>query len=353
MSLLAASPTLSQAPVVAVGPHATGPCADFGSVRQVCGLGSPEDIAALPGSPWLLISQQDPAPGQSGFAALDARSLKAVPFASTDIASAPDPRLADCAGPPKTPALGGMGVRREGDGYRMVAIQHGARDAVEVFHVSVTATGPRLTWIGCVAAPAPYFLNDIAALPGGGFAATHMFDRAASAADPKAQQARWLAGEPTGYVVRWSAGGGWSKVPGSDGSFPNGIDASADGRTLYFAETYGHQVNTIGLDGANRRRIAVAMQPDNVTVSEDGAVVVAGGTGAPLVSTAGCAAFRPQGCGFASALERLDFTDGSIVRLFADDGSRMPGASVGVIARGRLYIGTSFGDRVTVVPLKP
>jgi hypothetical protein len=350
---LLAAPALAQPPARPGGPHATGPCADFGAVRQVCGLGSPEDIAALPGSPWLLISQQDPAPGQSGFAALDTRTLKTVLFTAADIAVAPDPRLADCAAPPAKVALGGMGVRRQGQDYRMVAIMHGAQDQVEVFRVSIEAKGPRLTWTGCVIAPAPYFLNDIAALPNDGFAATHMFDRAAVAADPKAQQAKLLAGEPTGYVVHWSPQTGWAKVPDSDGSFPNGIDASADGRTLYFAETYGHRVNAIGLDGANRRRMAVAMQPDNVTVSEDGSVVVAGGTGAPMVSTAGCAAFRPQGCGFASALERLDFAKGSVTPLFADDGSKMPGASVGVVAGGRLYVGTSFGDRVTVVPLKP
>jgi sugar lactone lactonase YvrE len=232
-----------------------------------------------------------------------------------------------------------------------VAIEHGEHDTVEVFQVAIAADGPRLTWIGCVDAPAPYFLNDIAALPQGAFAATHMFDRAAAARDPKAQQARLLAGEPTGYAVRWSAAEGWAKVPNTDGSFPNGMDASADGRTLYYAETYGHRVSAIGLDGSGKRSIAVAMQPDNVTVAADGAVIVAGGTGAPITSTAGCAAFRPQGCGFPSALLRLDFAVGAATPLFSDDGTKMSGASVGVVAGGRLYVGTSFGDRITVIPV--
>ena len=216
------------------GPHATGPCADFGQVRQVCGLGSPEDIAELPNSPWLLVSQQDPEPSESGLLALDSRTLKLVRFKMADIGVAP---TFDCPAAPTRFNLGGMGARRVGDAYEMVIINHGKAEAVERFHVTVDAAGPHLTWVGCVTAPQPYFLNDIAALPGGGFAATLLFDKAVAAADPAAQRARLLAGQPTGFVVRWSPAEGWSKVADSDGSFPNGIDASADGRTLYFAET--------------------------------------------------------------------------------------------------------------------
>ena len=214
--------------------------------------------------------------------------------------------------------------------------------------------GHILIWTGCIAAPAAYFLNDLAALPRGAFGGDTDVRPCSLGGRPQGATGATAGRRATGFVVHWSSNTGWARIADSDGSFPNGIDASADGRTLYFAETYGHRVNAIGLDGRNRRRISVAMQPDNVTVSPDGSVVVAGGTGAPMTSTAGCAAFRPQGCGFASALERLDIARGSVTRLFADDGSKMSGASVGVVEKsGRLIAGTSFGDRVTVVPLKP
>jgi sugar lactone lactonase YvrE len=246
-----------------------------------------------------------------------------------------------------------MGVRRAGDGWRLAIIHHGEPDSVQLYDVSLKDGEPRLAWRNCVTAPPPLFLNDITVLPGGAIAATHMYDRALAARDPKAQLARYLAGETTGYVVLWSPGAGWMKIANSDGAFPNGIDSSADGRTLYFAETYGHRVNAIGVDGAGRRSIAVSMQPDNVTTASDGGVVVAGGTGAPVTSTQGCGALRPVGCGFPSAVARLDFRTGAATPLFADDGAKVPGASVAVVLDHALYIGASFGDRITVAPLAP
>jgi sugar lactone lactonase YvrE len=333
------------------GPRPTGPCADFGQVHQICGLGSPEDLAVLAGSPWLMISEQAPLAGLSGMAALDTRSGRIVRFSPEALASSGVSAQQACAAPQAKVALGGMGVRRAGNGWRLAIIHHGETDSVQLFDVSLKDGAPRLSWRNCATAPPPLFLNDITVLPGGAIAATHMYDRALAAKAPKAQLARYLAGKMTGYVVRWSQAAGWAKIANSDGAFPNGIESSADGRTIYFAETYGHRVNALGVDGAGRRSIAVAMQPDNVTRAADGRVIVAGGTGAPVTSTQGCAALRPVGCGFPSAIDRLDFAAGTATPLFADDGTSVPGASVAVALDHTLYVGTSFGDRITVAPL--
>ena len=325
------------------------PCEAAGGPERICGFRSPEDIADLRGSTWILISEQDALPGASGLAALNVKTGLLIRYSEADIvAGAAGLGEPGCA-PAESYHAGGIGVRPEGDGYRVVMINHGAEDRVEILFLSLKSGKPALSWRGCVKAPSPLFLNDIAPLQGGGFAATHMYDRA-KATDHAAQTERYLRGEPTGYVVRWSPEAGWREVPDSEGSFPNGLDVAVDGSALYYAETYGHAVTAISLNGGSRRRISVAMQPDNVTVAPDGAIIVAGGVGDPVVSTQDCAKLRPEGCGFPSEILRLDFQTDHQTRLFADTGETTPGASVAVLKDNWLYIGTSFGDRITIAP---
>ncbi len=331
--------------VAAAAAFQTGPCTQSPGATQICSFADPEDMVKIPGTKWILVSEQGDQPGSSGFALIDTKTLRVTGIKASDIEPGAAPQ---CLG---AFHLGGIGLRREGGVLRLVAIEHGAdkREAVASFDVDAMPAIPTLKWAGCALAPAPLFLNSITALPSGGFAATHMFDRTIAAKDPAAQKQRFLAKESTGYAVMWSASGGWQKIPNSDGSFPNGIDSSLDGKTLYMAETYGHRIDAFALDGSNRRSVPVAMQPDNVRVTDKGEVIVAGGTGIPIVSTEGCAKFRPQGCGFPSAVVRIEFGSASVSKLFSDDGTKVPGASVGLLTDGKLFIGTSFGDRVTVV----
>ena len=341
--------------IALAGPFMTAPCASTSTFKQICSFADPEDMAVIPRTPWIIVSQQSPSDDDSGFAFVDTRDLQVVQIKSANIDTSTLDAKETCYGQPHHYKFGGIGIRAAGGHTELVAIQHqdNGRDAVEFFTILVASGQPRIQWAGCVLAPLPLFLNDVAALPGHSFAATHMFDRALAAEDPQRQRQRFLAGEMTGYVVTWSPASGWRKVPNSAGCFPNGIDASRDGSTLYMAETYGHRINAITLDGSKRLQIHLAMQPDNVTVTDGGDVIVAGGTGIPIVSTDGCTKFRPQGCGFPSAVDRVDFSTSGVATLFADDGTRVPGASVGIVADKQLFIGTSFGNRVTVVRIGP
>ncbi len=320
--------------------HAVGAC----TTAQVCSFADPEDIADLAGTPWLMISE-GAVDGSSGLSAFNTTTGTIVRFRS------------DALGPACFAAArgGGIGIRRDTGGFRLVRILHGAppgtavaNDAVETIRIAFVGGEPRLTRSGCVAAPVPYFLNDIAPLPDGGFAATHMFDPGIPRDE---REAAFRAGMPTGFLVRWSAVTGWKRILHSEGSFPNGVDASPDGRWLAFAETYGHAINRIRPDGSGRTRLAVAMQPDNVTARRDGTFVVVGGTGQPLVSTRRCPEFRRPGCGFPAMAARIDFDRSRLTTIAVSDGIATPGFSVGVVKRGRIYLGTSFGDRITILKI--
>jgi sugar lactone lactonase YvrE len=320
--------------------RAVGPC----TAQQVCTFADPEDLADLVGTPWLMVSE-GPVGGSSGLSAFNTKTGTIIRFSANDIGPS---CLAEARG-------GGIGVRREAGGYRLVRILHAPRtgaglnaDAVETFRITLDGHAPRLERTACVAAPSPYFLNDIAAMSDGGFAATHMFDPAI----PRDQrEAAFLAGIPTGYLVRWTPVTGWTRIPHSEGSFLNGLDVSRDGRWLAFAETYGRQINRIRPDGSGRTTVRLAMQPDNVTALGDGRFIVVGGTGKPLISTRRCPELRRPGCGFPAMAARVDFDRSRVQPMVTGGGVSTPGFSVGLVKRGRLYLGTAFGDRITIVSL--
>lgn len=317
-----------------------GPCTS----TQICTFTDPEDLADLVGTPWLIISE-GAVTGSSGLTAFDTATGTIIRFAAAALGPS---CLADARG-------GGIGLRREAGGYRLVRILHGPHfgptitgDAVESFRITLVGHAPHLARTACVAAPAPYFLNDITPLPDGGFAATHMFN---PAIPREKREVAFLAGLPTGYLVRWSPASGWMRIPGSEGSFLNGLDASRSGRWLAFAETYGRAINRIRLDGSQRSRLELAMQPDNVTALGDGTFVVVGGTGKPLVSTRRCPELRRPGCGFPAVAARIDFDHARVKTIAVGNGVSTPGFSVGVLKLGLLYLGTSFGDRITVLKI--
>lgn len=316
---------------------------DACAAPSLCGFDDPEDLADLAGTSWLLVSQAS-AGEQSGLAALDTRSDLLIRYTTAELG---DTCLAGSRG-------GGIGIRRDRRGFRLVRVLHArgaglaGEDGIETYRVTIERGRPRLKRTGCMRAPQPLFLNDVEPLPDGGFAATHMFDPALSR---HARETAFLARRPTGFVVRWSPRTGWRRLPESEGTFPNGIAASSDGRWLVFAETYGRAVSRISIEGGMRTEVALEMQPDNVTALGGKRFTVAGGTGAPLVSTRGCPEMRRPGCGFPALAVTVDFASGGVVPLAVSGGARTAGFSVGIVKGKWLYLGTAFGDRLTRGPL--
>jgi hypothetical protein len=312
------------------GPRGVAPAACVGTLS---GFTDPEDIAALPGTSSIVISQQSEDGPAKGIVILDTRRGR-----RTIIKNPP------AAEPCTLGRGGGIGIRREGSNYRLMRIVHAAADTIEVWRVSMTGRTPRAVRTACIHIPTSLYLNDIAPLPDGGLIATHMFDRTI---EPMKRNRMFLSGAPTGWVARWSARSGWSRVPNSDGAFSNGIDVSPDGRWIAFAETYGHRINRIRPSGHDRTSIRLAMQPDTVTAFGSSRFVVAGGTGAPMASTRNCAALNRsetrQGCAFPAAALTVDFETGRIRSIVRSDGASTSGLSVGLVSGSSLWLGTAFG----------
>ncbi|MCU0761152.1 MAG: hypothetical protein MUF07_18390 [Steroidobacteraceae bacterium] len=340
------------------------PCDPAGT--DFCALPRAEDVVFLPGGSWFAVSSAAPdAPLQFIDAATRRRRPLVLPFRLGDAPrarTAPGRRAgswggaADCPGPPAQWRAGGNDVKRHGRVLRLVVLNRAETGAtvrdgderIELFDLSPDAAGPQARWVGCVPVPARWSLNDVALAPDGTLYASHQFDRPRSPGEAAATRQRWLSGSATGQVVEWTHRGGWRAVPGTALSFNNGVAVSPDGRTLAAAGTYSSAVLLLERRSGRVRRVALPHTPDNVTALEDGRFLSTGHTGVPVTGVDACRDPGAVPCGFPFAVAEVG-GDGSVRVVFEHDGARIPGASVAAPHGGRLYLGSFFGDRVTVV----
>ncbi len=330
-----------------------------------CGFRHPEDLAAVgDDGRWLLVSQDsaseplvllDTATGRRVAAALPAGIT--VPPRVTPLPGWRRPAAASrCPGPPGRIDAGGNDARRMSGQWVAAVLNRDAPARVELFAIVHDSSGaPQLHWRDCVPVPEALALNDVALGSRGELYVSHMFDPPRDPAAAAALRLRFLAAEPTGRALRWTAGTGWTPVAGTEVSFANGIAVSNDGRWLAVAGTFDQAVLLLrrGRDGRSHsspRRVAPGLQPDNLTRHGGAGFVVAGHTGVPVTGVDPCRGLRDAPCGFPFAVSRIDAGSATATRLLDDEGRGTPGASVAVVTRAGLYLGSAFGDRVDFRP---
>src|SRR5205085_9905240 len=116
----------------------------------------------------------------------------------------------------------------------LYAVNHGGREAVEVFEVDLSQARPRVAWIGCVIAPQGSWPDSVALLPDGGLVVTSM----AEPVDPARTKNKLLKGEPIGWIKEWHPGTAWTDIPGTKAfSAPNGVVAATK---IRFIPSYQH-----------------------------------------------------------------------------------------------------------------
>jgi len=323
--------------------------------RDLCDLNRPEDIAPLPGTDWLAISTSAT---DESLVFIDRRTRRRNRIDLADSRRAADlghPALGDvtCPGPPSELHAGGNDARRVQGELRLAVInrlEQGER--VELFVVDMVEGVPHARWQGCLPVPAPYSLNDVALGLAGEVYATHQFERPLSSAEGASLKQKFLSGADTGFALVWRPDAGWARVPGTDVSFANGIAVSARGNTLAVAGTFSQAILLLDLTSQVVRRVSVPLQPDNISSLRDGGFLVVGHTGIPVTGVDPCRDPKATPCGFPFAVARVS-PRGEVSVLFSHDGSRIPGASVAVLRGNELYLGSSFGDRVTVLDRPP
>lgn len=221
-------------------------CAPKGNARPICDFKNPEDMVVLPGNQAILLGEYGHSravPGALVVFELESEKQYTV-FRGGQRKNSAEPGWGDpnCKIPPgKSFNAHGIDLVRRDDGrLQLLAIQHGNREAVELFEVMGDGTDWRVEWRGCVLAPSNASLNSVAGISNGDFFTTQMitldFDFSKDLSP----------GEITGHVYAWSQSDtSFRKVGGTEGTMPNGIVTSPDGRFIYMNASGEHSVKAI------------------------------------------------------------------------------------------------------------
>lgn len=249
-------------------------CAADPELSYVCGAARPEDVVAIPGTRWLIASGFAPGAGlklvDTAARTLD-RWYQAAPGQLR-----PDPRsFPTCPGPVDAKLFNarGLSLRPNGGGrWRLLVVNHGGRESVEMFDVETDGTTPRLFWRGCVPMPIGQVGNSVASFDDGAVLVTVLTRPGTSIADFVQQRV-------TGAVWSWHPGQpAFQPIPGTGLPGNNGIETDPDQRRFYVVAFGWHSV--VVFDRRDTRlpiaRIeAVDFMPDNIHWSA-GHLLVAG-----------------------------------------------------------------------------
>jgi len=324
-------------------------CAPDGGVTPICGVQMPEDLEALPGDGGLLIGEYGDGgklrgaltwfqpDADTGFVRLvDSNSI-------TRGANGQDWGDADCPVPDQL-SPHGIHLAQRADALQLLVVNHGRREQVLFYEVQPSSdprTAPTLAWRGCVAFPENAVLNDVVALPDGGFAVTHMYERE----NEMLAQIKSALGLNKGYVWRWTPGSPPSVMANTQARMPNGIEVASDGHSIWVNNYLEGELRQYDL--ASERLLATVKVPniDNSSWLADGRLLLAAHT-SPLTMMP-CFGLTQGSCGAPYQLVAVDTRSGATEVIFADGkGGPFGPATVAVEYQGRLYAGSFSGDRL-------
>ena len=325
-------------------------CLPSGERVPICRFSAPEDLEVLPLSDQLVISEYGGLEGETGrLVAFDVRSGRVYPLF-------PKPQLTaeravwgdrDCKKPTAAEfSPHGIHLSRRFEGqWQLLVVNHAARESVQFFQVQRAKFGRyELHWRGCVELPEEAHLNDVVALPGGGFLVSHMFNKH----DDKAMQ-RAIAGRGRGGKLwHWDPFQGLKVVPNSRVPFANGVQLSADGRRIFLNVYLPGFVRVIDRASGDIIKDIPVPQPDNSNWLPDGRLLVASHTGG-VDQTLACSRSM-RACPLAFQLVAIDPLSLRHEAVFQQQGAPM-GAGTAVQAVGEhWYIGSFIGDRLLRIP---
>jgi hypothetical protein len=332
-------------------PEPVAPCGLDRTFQSICEIENPEDLVRLEGTPWVVIAQGRGGVVKAPVSTIHTGTLRLVAPAISlaDLPAGGSMGDPACDGPPARARFRGIDAHTLGNGKYLFAGINGTEvQRVEFFEVTADADHVAMTWAGCVEVPRSYFLNDIAIGNDGAIYATHMYTRP-EGLRRYVMQVHFLLGDLTGFAVTWRPNQGWTRIRNSSGSFPNGIVTDRAGTAIYMTSTYGSIISRIGVTDGVRKDMLLPVRPDNVSWSDRGSLIVAGGNGVRLVSTAGCLEFAKPGCAFPFGVVEID-ADLVTRRVVLDHQAlKIPGASSAILAGNALFLGSAAADRVTIV----
>jgi hypothetical protein len=350
LALLAAA----LAGTAASGAAAPDPCAPDEQLSYVCGTEKPEDVVAMEGTKWLIAS------GFSTGAGLKLVDTKSRTFEFWYRGTAdqidPDTRaFSRCPGR-LDPALfntRGLSIRRSGQGrWRLLVVNHGGRESIEIFDVAMRSEVPHLTWRGCLPMPEGQVANSVASFSDGTILTTVLTRPGTTIAD-------FVQGRVTGAVWQWRPGdAAFALLPGTELPGNNGLETDPDDRHFHVVAFGWHAVVTFDRVDTTRpvsRIEAPDFIPDNIHWT-GGRLLLAG----MRLDEPACGGLRrvidgiadPMTCHRGWIVAELDRAQNRIRTIaYGTPRPAFNGLSAAALVDGALWLGSYQSARLAVVPL--
>jgi hypothetical protein len=332
-------------------------CAPAGELAFVCGAEKPEDLAAIPGTRWLIASGFS---SGAGLKLVDTRSRRLETwFRAAPEQIAPDrAAFPDCADPPD-PALfnaRGLSLRAAGAGRAtLLVVNHGGRESIEVFSVehSKPDLEPRLVWRGCLALPDGHVGNSVSAYRDGTILVSVLTRPGTTITD-------FVKGDATGIVLERAPSGRFRPLPGTELRGNNGLGAAPDD-SGFFVVSFGSR-EIVAFARASQARplwrvTAPDFMPDNIHW-HGGRLIAAG----MVHDEPACGGVRrivdgiadTMRCHRGTVVAALDPVTRSFEILVRDPPNpAFNGVSAAAIVGGRIWLGSYQADRLAVRALTP
>jgi hypothetical protein len=326
-------------PLIACGLHP--------DMNVICGVRASEDLELTPDGRYLIVAQYPSfrTPGATAdlvLLNLKTQQLQPLPVTSMSTRGWGD---ASCPAPVALSPHGTSLTRRRDGSWALFVVNHAMRESVEIYESVKDHNSWRLVWRGCVVSALAF--NDVAGLADGSFVGTHPTALNQTGGPP----ANPVQGRATGWVSKWTAATGEAELPGTRLAYPNGVNASSDGRYLYINAFGTREVDKY--DTTTGKIVATAkveFMPDNLTWTRGGQLIAAGVKGA----RGNCPPESNTPCIQAFGVARIEPGTMASTPLF-DSGQRpiIYGASVALEVGSDLYLGAFDGDRVVRMPMPP
>lgn len=326
-------------------------CEDKGELHPVCGMQSPEDIAIVPGGDYLLLSELGNMGAYAGRILLfNVNDESWQPIFPAGNATAPATLQGDasCTQPPNEEISphGTHLVKLDDGSWRYLVVNHGDREAVELFTLNLPASGePDLTWQGCVFPADNTLINDVVGLANGDVIYTRMYKP-----DDFLAQARGIAGFDTGDVWRWNSSTGLTLLPHTNGALTNGIEISADERYVFINQYIDGVIQKYDLEAEQVVATAPVSSVDNSAWGPNGELWLTRHNMTPSVYLA-CTRDHKQTCGMEFEVVALNTETMEHRLLFQHQGPPMGAATVATAHRDKVYLGSFLGDRLLIAPI--
>jgi hypothetical protein len=329
-------------------------CTDTADIQFACAIRNPEDLVYFAPTNEIIFGEYgDMSAGRAGTLS----ALNPATMATRDLTILPDGAEqwgdSNCEILP-TGKLSphGLDLSQRGDGsWQLLVVNHYQRESIEFFELSEDADGAVLHPRGCVQMPAENRINDVAATTDtSGFIVTHMHAPDDSS-EGRFNAFKLLLGLDTGYVMEWSPTTEFKRLPGSDGSLPNGVTIAPDQQSYYVNQYTASKVSQIDRASGELLNEWSVSYPDNSAWGSDGKLYVSSALGF-ITDALECPPRDGYSCMLPFVIEAIDPNDDTKEIVYRHEDGLIPVATVALELDGVLYLGSYSSDRLSRVILK-